>query len=117
MLQYLKCLTTKVPVLATNATGLSTGFTLASYAATDTYSYAGGLTGLVTGAGYAYTFASIGYVLGYSLLVLVLSPPYLLDIDMDLRNCNLVNWFFVQKLDKGLALVMLLVLISLLRVL
>ena len=50
-------------------------------------------------------------------MVLVLSPPYLLDIDMDLRNCNLVNWFFVQKLDKGLALVMLLVLISLLRVL
>lgn len=21
---------------------------------------------------------------------------------MDLSNCNLVNWFFVQKLDKGL---------------
>lgn len=62
MLQYWLCLTSKVPVLATNATGLSTGSTLASYAATDTDSYAGGLTGLVTGAGYAYTFASIGYV-------------------------------------------------------
>lgn len=52
MLQYLLCFTLKVPVLATNATGLSTGFTLAFYAATDTDSYAGGFTGLVTGASY-----------------------------------------------------------------
>lgn len=59
MLQYLLCLTFKVPVLATNATGLSTGSTLASYAATDTDSYAGGLTGLVTGAGYATTVTSV----------------------------------------------------------
>ena len=59
MLQYLLCLTEKVPVLATNATGLSTGSTLASYAATDTDSYAGGLTGLVTGAGYATTVTSV----------------------------------------------------------
>ena len=34
-----------------------------------------------------------------------------------LRNCNLVNWFFVLQLDKGLALVMLLVLMDLLLVL
>ncbi|KAF9587101.1 hypothetical protein IFM89_039684 [Coptis chinensis] len=46
-------------ILATNATGLSTGSTLASYAATDTDSYAGGLTGLVTGAGYATTVTSV----------------------------------------------------------
>ena len=59
MLQYSLCWTSKVPVLATNATGLSTGSTLASYAATDTDSYAGGLTGLVTGAGYATTVTSV----------------------------------------------------------
>lgn len=33
-----------------------------------------------------------------------------------LRNCNLVNWFFVLQLDKGLALVMLMVLMDLLLV-
>lgn len=42
-------------------------------------------------------------------MVLVLSPLYLLDIDMALSNCHLVNRFFVQKPDKRLAQLMLLV--------